>query len=168
MYLKHNCIYQTIEKQYPTYPTISSIVLSEPEKEQWLDVRPYMDASYYVIKQSASVMRAHRHFRNMGMRHLVVIDGENKVVGIITRKDLLDKTLRSLWKKEIIALEQNINVEAIPPGIIYDFTKPAAPNIASIPMKLQPEATEPISNMHDSKSDEQTLSMNQFCNNDKE
>jgi hypothetical protein len=31
-------------------------------------------------------------------------------------------------------LEQNINVEAISPGVVYDYSKPAAPDTASIPL----------------------------------
>ena len=32
-------------------------------------------------------------------------------------------------------LEQNINVEAISPGIVYDFTKPAVPSSDNIPLR---------------------------------
>ena len=37
----------------------------------------------------------------MGMRHLVVLDGDHRVVGMITRKDILEKTLRRHWQKEV-------------------------------------------------------------------
>jgi CBS domain len=36
-----------------------------------------------------SLERAYILFRNMGLRHLVVVDEHNRVRGIITRKDLL-------------------------------------------------------------------------------
>lgn len=36
-----------------------------------------------------SLERAYILFRNMGLRHLVVVDEHNRVKGIVTRKDLL-------------------------------------------------------------------------------
>lgn len=36
-----------------------------------------------------SLQRAYILFRNMGLRHLVVVDEHNRVRGIVTRKDLL-------------------------------------------------------------------------------
>jgi hypothetical protein len=42
---------------------------------------------------------------------------------MITRKDILDKRLRSHWMKEGKELEQNINAEAIQPGVVYDILK---------------------------------------------
>jgi CBS-domain-containing membrane protein len=36
-----------------------------------------------------SLERAYILFRNMGLRHLVVVDEHNRVRGIVTRKDLL-------------------------------------------------------------------------------
>lgn len=127
--------HETVEKQYPDYPSIDSIELTDDETKLWLDLRPYMDTSCYVISSTASVLRTHREFRTMGMRHLVVLDGEHNVVGMITRKDILDKTLRAHWQQEGKELEQNINVEAIVPGIVYDFSKPAVPSSAEVPLK---------------------------------
>jgi chloride channel 7 len=36
-----------------------------------------------------SLERAYIMFRNMGLRHLLVVDEHNRVQGIVTRKDLL-------------------------------------------------------------------------------
>lgn len=36
-----------------------------------------------------SLERAYILFRNMGLRHLIVVDEHNRVKGIVTRKDLL-------------------------------------------------------------------------------
>lgn len=37
----------------------------------------------------------------MGLRHMVVIDGDHVVVGIVTRRDITDKKLRSIWEQEV-------------------------------------------------------------------
>lgn len=42
----------------------------------------------FTILRNASLSRVYRLFRTMGLRHIVVVSRKNKVVGIITRKDL--------------------------------------------------------------------------------
>lgn len=41
------------------------------------------------VQEALSLERAYILFRNMGLRHLVVVDEHNRVKGIVTRKDLL-------------------------------------------------------------------------------
>eukprot|EP00035_Acanthoeca_spectabilis_P023009 m.447121 g.447121 ORF g.447121 m.447121 type:complete len:875 (+) comp19472_c0_seq1:188-2812(+) len=53
-----------------------------------VDLRPYMDESPFSVIESFSIQRAYTVFRSMGLRHLPVVDKCNKVVGILTRKDL--------------------------------------------------------------------------------
>lgn len=60
-----------------------------------------MDTAPYSINQSASVQRCYRQFRSMGLRHLVVVDSDHKVVGMITRKDLTQRRLDKLWQDEV-------------------------------------------------------------------
>ena len=53
-----------------------------------VDLRPYMDTSPFSVLETFSIQRAYNLFRSMGLRHLPVVDKCNRVVGILTRKDL--------------------------------------------------------------------------------
>lgn len=39
--------------------------------------------------QNSSLYRIHKLFRALGLRHLTVVNDQNEVVGMITRKDLV-------------------------------------------------------------------------------
>uniref|UniRef100_A0A0K8RHF5 Putative chloride channel protein n=1 Tax=Ixodes ricinus TaxID=34613 RepID=A0A0K8RHF5_IXORI len=53
-----------------------------------MDLRPYMNSSAYTVSHTASLPRIFKLFRALGLRHLVVVNSSNMVVGIVTRKDL--------------------------------------------------------------------------------
>jgi chloride channel 7 len=53
-----------------------------------MDLRPYMDQSPFSVIETFSIERAYTVFRTMGLRHLPVVDKLNKVVGMLTRKDM--------------------------------------------------------------------------------
>ena len=93
--------HDTIERNYPDYPTIDEIQLTSSELDAWLDVRPYMDTAPYTIHESSSVQRCYRFFRTMGLRHLVVLNSNHCVTGIITRQDLTEERLEHFWFKEV-------------------------------------------------------------------
>ncbi|WIA10530.1 hypothetical protein OEZ86_000660 [Tetradesmus obliquus] len=56
---------------------------------QVVDLSPYVNSSALKVQETMSLQRAYILFRNMGLRHLVVVDEHNRVRGIVTRKDLL-------------------------------------------------------------------------------
>jgi hypothetical protein len=78
-------------------------------RKAWLDLRPYLDTSPYVVFGQASIQvsvtlpirvfvnqmflfsyqRTYGMFRTLGLRHLCVINKYNQVVGIVTRADLV-------------------------------------------------------------------------------
>lgn len=72
---------------YPSYPPIEGVDISEEEREYSIDLRPYMNRSLYSVSHTASLPRIFWLFRALGLRHLVVVNNRNGVVGIVTRKD---------------------------------------------------------------------------------
>eukprot|EP00667_Euglena_gracilis_P003881 EG_transcript_3893 len=59
-----------------------------------VDLALWMDASPFTVQHDFALGPAVQLFRQMGVRHLVVLDGR-RVVGIVTRKDLLPQHLES-------------------------------------------------------------------------
>ncbi|KXZ47514.1 hypothetical protein GPECTOR_35g952 [Gonium pectorale] len=54
-----------------------------------IDLTPYINTSVFMVPDSFSVERTYVLFRTMGLRHLIVVDEQHTVKGIVTRKDLL-------------------------------------------------------------------------------
>ncbi|KAG7459475.1 hypothetical protein MATL_G00211080 [Megalops atlanticus] len=73
---------------YPRFPPIQSIHVSQDERECMMDLTDFMNPTPYTVPQETSLPRVFKLFRALGLRHLVVIDSENRVVGLVTRKDL--------------------------------------------------------------------------------
>ncbi|ELR24670.1 chloride transporter, chloride channel (ClC) subfamily protein [Acanthamoeba castellanii str. Neff] len=73
---------------YPRYPDIDQVHLGEDEKKNWLALAPYMNANPVRVLETCPMRRVFRVFRTMGLRHLIVVDKEGVVVGVITRKDM--------------------------------------------------------------------------------
>ncbi|XP_037545453.1 H(+)/Cl(-) exchange transporter 7 [Nematolebias whitei] len=73
---------------YPRFPPIQSIHVSQDERECMMDLTEFMNATPYTVPQDTSLPRVFKLFRALGLRHLVVVDDENRVVGLVTRKDL--------------------------------------------------------------------------------
>ncbi|KAG7302799.1 hypothetical protein JYU34_012776 [Plutella xylostella] len=74
--------------EYPRYPTIEEMQLSEWDKTCTIDLRPFMSPSPYTLPHRASLPRLFRLFRALGLRHLPIVNDVNEVVGMVTRKDI--------------------------------------------------------------------------------
>lgn len=59
---------------------------AEAEAEQLVEVSPYINTSAVSVLESFSIERAYYIFCTMGLRHLTVVDENNRVKGIVTRK----------------------------------------------------------------------------------
>ena len=60
--------------------------LTNAELAMWLDLRPYMQRTPFVVQGNASLARAYRLFRTLGLHHLFVGTPKPQVIGVITRK----------------------------------------------------------------------------------
>lgn len=78
-------------KEYPRYPTIDDLRISEDKtlKNYTVDMSTFMNPSPNSFNPDTSVPRLFQLFRALGLRHLVIVTQENRVRGIITRKDFL-------------------------------------------------------------------------------
>ena len=72
----------------------TSFIVDEEKLPSHVDLSLIINRSPWVIPPFFNLSMAYATFRSMGLRHMVVVDGET-VKGIITRKDLLANTLRS-------------------------------------------------------------------------
>ncbi|KAF2068823.1 hypothetical protein CYY_009854 [Polysphondylium violaceum] len=72
-------------------PSISDIKesLTSEDLDKMIDLRPYMNFAVVSIKNYSSLTEAYRIFRVVGLRHIVVVNVFNQIVGMLTRKDLL-------------------------------------------------------------------------------
>lgn len=60
--------------------------LTDAERQMYIDLRPFMQRTPFMVHANASLSRAYRLFRTMGLHHMVVIPPKPMVMGVITRK----------------------------------------------------------------------------------
>lgn len=89
----------TLESSYPNYPEIDELSVSAEDRNALLDLRPYMDRAPMVLNEHATVQRAYKVFRSLGLRHLYIIDMHCKIVGIVTRAELVPSYLKKFENK---------------------------------------------------------------------
>ena len=61
-----------------------------------LDLRPYMHGSPHVLPSRAPAYQTFRLFRDMGLRHVIVVDENNDLTGIVTRHDLTEQAIHDI------------------------------------------------------------------------
>ncbi|XP_055919350.1 H(+)/Cl(-) exchange transporter 7 [Eupeodes corollae] len=80
---------QTFRDVYPRYPSIDSVRMHTDKVNYTVNLDIFMNPSPVRANEFDTVPRIFNKFRALGLRHIIVIDKENRVVGIITRKDFL-------------------------------------------------------------------------------
>lgn len=97
----------TFQKSYPRYPSLDQVIegLSDEMYHYRVDLRAIMNPTSYTVLYSASFPRIYQLFRSLGLRHLVVTDDRNQVVGMLTRKDLA-RYVRTRDKNGLLKFEE--------------------------------------------------------------
>ncbi|NXF49644.1 CLCC protein, partial [Oceanites oceanicus] len=82
----------TVEK----LPNLSRLTMllnrytTDPRYQQlFINLDPYINKSAMSVQAHFSLQRTYIIFRTLGLRHLTVVDLQKRVVGVITRKDLM-------------------------------------------------------------------------------
>ena len=98
-----------MEGTYPSYPSFdAAFAASRGYEDRWLDLTPYMNPTPVVIRESAPFPRAFSVFRNLGLRHLVVVDKRSVVVGILTRHECTDHHLKHILLCQVSMEEESL------------------------------------------------------------
>ncbi|GFR97295.1 H(+)/Cl(-) exchange transporter 7-like, partial [Elysia marginata] len=71
------------------------VSISPEEANFTVNLEPFLNQSQHVVLETASYSSIFSKFRSLGLRHVVVINFQNEVVGIVTRKDLARYTVES-------------------------------------------------------------------------
>nr|XP_016468444.1 PREDICTED: putative chloride channel-like protein CLC-g isoform X1 [Nicotiana tabacum] len=78
---------------------VENIQLTDEEMDMFIDLHPFCNTSPYTVVETMSLAKALVLFREVGLRHLLVIpkvSGRVPVVGIITRHDFMPEHVLSL------------------------------------------------------------------------
>lgn len=76
-------------ESYPRFYTMEQVQLDPEDLRCTIDLRPFINPSPYSVLACSSLPRIFNLFRALGLRHLVVTNDDNEVVGMVTRKDLV-------------------------------------------------------------------------------
>jgi hypothetical protein len=80
-----------------------------------------MDTGAHSIDESASVQRCYRYFRTMGLRHLIVVNYEHAVVGMVTRVDLIEERLEHHdYDEEGQNFQKYVAIDESKPLMVYE------------------------------------------------
>eukprot|EP00457_Paulinella_chromatophora_P001890 gb/GEZN01001892.1/.p1 GENE.gb/GEZN01001892.1/~~gb/GEZN01001892.1/.p1 ORF type:complete len:908 (+),score=92.23 gb/GEZN01001892.1/:282-2726(+) len=76
------------EARYPRYPRLCDLEVNDADKSSWVDLTAYMHRSPHTVFMFSPLGQVYRLFRELGLRHLPVLDGNYDIVGLITRKSI--------------------------------------------------------------------------------
>ena len=93
---------RTGDEKNALHRELRSTIHVQNDANIWLDLRPYMNRSPFVVQTHTSLHQIYRLFRSLGLRHLCVVDEHTsyECVGILTRTDLTFKSNKHKFYKD--------------------------------------------------------------------
>ncbi len=83
----------------PYYGSSLNAFESVGENKYFMDLSAYAHLSPYVVRDNTPVLRIYSLFRNIGLRHLIVVNERNEVEGIITAYDVSEHKLEGVVRR---------------------------------------------------------------------
>eukprot|EP01060_Flectonema_neradi_P018462 TRINITY_DN2529_c1_g2_i1.p1 TRINITY_DN2529_c1_g2~~TRINITY_DN2529_c1_g2_i1.p1 ORF type:complete len:866 (+),score=120.95 TRINITY_DN2529_c1_g2_i1:50-2647(+) len=71
-----------------TLDEIEEAIKTDGLLDHWIDLRPYMNPQPFLVPDDFSFSRCYKLFRSVGTRHILVINDQHVISGIVTRYDL--------------------------------------------------------------------------------
>lgn len=107
-------LWRDFEAAYPRYPDARSLSFSADEKRMYVDLRPYMDPTPLTVHVHTPLQRAYHLFKDMGLRHLLVVNNSHDVVGVVSRNNLTHEWLHECYHAVVEASHERerLRIEA--------------------------------------------------------
>ena len=96
-----------------------------------IDLRGYMQRHPFVVPADASLSRAYRLFRTLGLRHLLVAPACPAAVGLITRKDICEANARLALGRKANAGLATASERLTRPGLPFIPYAPYDPTVGA-------------------------------------
>lgn len=96
--------YAEMTEDYPRFPDIHDVDLTQLNPRMIVDVTPYMNPCPYTVSPNSRISQVFNLFRTMGLRHLPVVNAVGEMVGIITRHNLTHEFLMAKLRQHYITI----------------------------------------------------------------
>ncbi|XP_065899920.1 H(+)/Cl(-) exchange transporter 7-like [Dysidea avara] len=75
---------------YPRFPDLNEVKgsLTAEEMDYYIDLKPFINNTPFTAYDTSYYPKIFGLFRALGLRHLVIVNRDNEVVGMVTRKDI--------------------------------------------------------------------------------